>query len=137
MSDIEKLQSLLDEKGIEWWELPDGQHKLIAWVCDGVRYKARFMGKKIVFSLCTEGTVELDFALGLMDFIGDKDQECLLQGVVHDGTNVASQPDDLWCSNCGYSRPYFFWYGKSGYQERQVNYCPHCGMRIFGVVANG
>lgn len=65
------------------------------------------------------------------------EDECLLR---HNGrhTGRVVQPEDLECSNCGYSREYFFWYGYTGYHTRLVNFCPRCGLRILGtVVTNG
>lgn len=59
--------------------------------------------------------------------------ECLLR---HNGkhTGIVIEPEDLECTNCGYSREYFFWYEATGFHNRLVNYCPRCGMKIFGAV---
>ena len=58
------------------------------------------------------------------------EEEVLLQP-----TSKAVAPR-LRCSNCGFERQYTFWYRKLHYLERQINYCPGCGLKILGVVAN-
>lgn len=65
----------------------------------------------------------------------DHGDECLLR---HNGKHTGRriQPEDLECSNCGWSHEYFFWYEGTCYYNRLVNYCPGCGLKILGVVAN-
>lgn len=67
----------------------------------------------------------------------DRGCECLLQTTEHcHGSAGGGWPRDLRCSNCGYTAEYFFWYATTGYQNRRVDYCPHCGMRICAAVAS-
>lgn len=77
--------------------------------------------------------IEIQFPSGDQRFVRDDGEECLLR---HNGrhTGIVVGPDDLECSNCGYSREYFFWYEGTGYYNRLVNFCPGCGLKIFGVV---
>ena len=42
----------------------------------------------------------------------------------------------LKCSNCGFERQYTFWYRKLHFLERQINCCPGCGFKIYGVVGH-
>lgn len=82
--------------------------------------------------------IEIQFPSGDQRFVRDNgEDECLLRPNGRH-TGIVIEPDDLECTNCGYSREYFFWYEATGFYNRLVNYCPRCGMKIFGAVtANG
>ena len=54
MTATEELRALLDAKGVEWWPLGNDMTECVV---DGVRIKYRQVGRGLIVSTCTEGTV--------------------------------------------------------------------------------
>jgi hypothetical protein len=59
-SSTELLRRLLDERGVKWWPLGSDMTECVV---DGVRIKYRQVGRGLIVSACTEGTVKPEQAI--------------------------------------------------------------------------
>jgi hypothetical protein len=63
MTATDELRRLLDERGVEWWPNEGDPAHITERVTDGVRYKYRQIGHRLIVSACTEGTITPEQAI--------------------------------------------------------------------------
>ena len=107
MTATEELRALLDAKGVEWWPLGNDMTECVV---DGVRIKYRQVGRGLIVSTCTEGTVTPAQAIAVT----------LGRGTCRN-TEQLPLSWSFTCSECGVH---------SITEGERFNYCPNCGAEV-------
>ena len=122
MTATEELRRLLDERGVEWWPLGSNMTECVV---DGVRIKYRQVGRGLIVSTCTEGTVKPEQAIAAT----------LGRGTCHvtvqDNLAETEGMGDIWleCDACHWQMPL-------EPSTPRFNFCPNCGHRIVDPTTN-
>lgn len=129
MSATDEIRRLLDERGVEWWEL---QPDLTECIVNDVRIKFRRVGRGIITSTCREGVISPEQAIAETIGRGTCD---LIARTRKDGRRKSGvQFDGIVCSNCGQSHSGEYIETVSGravvLREPGANYCHSCGCKL-------
>ena len=109
MTATEELRALLDAKGVEWWPLGNDMTECVV---DGVRIKYRQVGRGLIVSTCTEGTVTPAQAV----------EATLGRGTCH---NASEYPRAFFCcSECGCAHK------RNRAYVDMPRFCPNCGAEV-------
>ena len=142
MNASEELRRMLDECGVEWWPLGSNMTEC---VIDGIRYKFRQVGRGLIVSTCTEGTVTPEQAIAAtLSSCNCTNSE--RTGTCHNASKVMDEHGQarFACSECGaWIDSRMLWNpeyrnGESPWVSGcKLNFCPNCGRRIVGPTTDG
>ena len=122
MNASEELRRMLDECGVEWWPLGSNMTEC---VIDGIRYKFRQVGRGLIVSTCTEGTVTPEQAIAAT----------LGRGECHDNGGTGANGEQVFnCSECGCVLSLYDRDGSNNLCTSFIfdypRYCPECGRKV-------
>lgn len=114
MTATEELRALLDAKGAEWWPLGSDMTECVV---DDMRIKYRQVGRGLIVSTCTEGTVTPAQAV----------EATLGRGTCQVETTENWLPAERYhrCKECG-----AFFAVLDASHDIPPRYCPNCGRKV-------
>lgn len=119
MTASEELRRMLDELGVEWWPLSGDMTECVV---DDVRIKYRQVGRGLIVSTCTEGTMKPEQAIAATLGRGEchklpasGEKTCIVR---HNSTHLTMEFGYWRCSECGCEC------------FEGARYCMGCGARV-------